>query len=564
MSVELLRPTYRVRRLKHVLIPMSDGVKLAADIYLPEGEGRFPAVLEYLPYRKDDRTAARWAAHYYFAERGFASIRMDMRGTGGSGGVALNEYLPQEQADACEAIAWLAAQPWCNGNVGMWGTSYGGFNTLQVAMHNPPALKAIIPHAATDDRYQEDVHYFGGCLMGIDQVCYPQWMLAMNAMPPYQHYAGADWASIWQTHLDGTPPWVLDWLRHQTEDEYWLQGSLKVDYASIKAATLHLGAWRDLYVGSVFRMAEHLKAPNRAIVGPWQHSRPNDAYPEPRINHLHEMARWWAQWLRGEETGIMDEPQIALYVNHGAPPDPFLPTMPGAWRYEPRWPPERARDHTFYLGENGTLRAEPQAGDTSDQFRYQATVGLTGGFLCPLWPPYGMSRDQALDEARSLCYTTPPLEQPLELLGFAKAILHVASTATIAFFAVKISDVAPDGRSTLVTRGILNATHRTSHSRPEPLTPGQEYELAIPLRAASWVFQPGHRLRIAISGSDWPNVWPSPQPAVNTIFRNRARPSRIVLPIVDSDEQALPQPQFQPATALRPTAKTWPFIANGL
>jgi len=377
-------------------------------------------------------------------------------------------------------------------------------------------------------------------------------------MPPYPQYAGADWAEIWRTHLDGNPPWLFEWLRHQTEDDYWRQGSLKVDYGAITCPVFHIGGWQDAYVGSVFRMAQHLKAPNRALVGPWQHSRPNDAYPEPRVNHLHEMVRWWAYWLRGEDTGIMREPQIALYVNHGARPHPFAPHMPGRWRYEPRWPPERLREHTLYLAGSGALRAEPEPGGEGDAYRYQATVGLTAGFFCPLWPPYGMARDQAFDEARSQCYSTPPLEQPLEILGVAKAILQVASTAEVAFFAVKISDVGPDGSSTLVTRGVLNATHRASHSAPEPLTPGQVYELEIDLKVASWVFQPGHRLRVAISSADWPTIWPSPQPAVNTIFRGSARPSRIVLPVIDADPPGLPEPRLQPAVALRPTAKTWP------
>jgi len=481
---------------------------------------------------------------------------VDIRGTGGSEGVALDEYTPQEQKDACEVIDWASRQPWCDGNVGMFGTSYGGFNTLQTAMHNPPALKAIIPHAATDDRYHDDVHYSGGCLMGIDQVVYPGWMVPMNAMPPYPQYTTEDWAGVWQQHLEGNPPWLLEWLRHQTEDEYWRQGSLKTDYASIKCPVLHLGAWSDGYPNAVFRMLQHLKVPNRAIVGPWQHSRPNDAYPEPRLNHLHEMTRWWAHWLRGEDTGVMREPQLAMYVQHGARPHPFLPYMPGEWRYEAKWPPDRLEERPLYLAGHGELRAGLEANTETDEYRYLATIGTTAGFWCPLWAPWGLARDQAADEARSLTYTTPPLEAPLEILGFPQAILHVSSSAEIAFFSVKVSDVAPDGASTLVTRGILNATHRHSHRDPQPLTPGEVCELAIPLKVVSWVFQPGHRLRVSIASSDWPTVWPSPRPAVNRIHRGRARPSRLILPVVGPTDKSLPAPQFQPAIHLPPRALT--------
>ncbi|MBP7691830.1 MAG: CocE/NonD family hydrolase [Anaerolineales bacterium] len=557
MSVDLTQPRWAVRHLKNVRIPLPDGITLAADLFMPEGPGPFPAVFEYLPYRKDDRTAARWNAHYYFAERGFAGVRVDLRGTGGSEGVVLDEYLPQEQADACVVIDWISRQPWCTGSVGMFGTSYGGFNAIQTAMHNPPALKAIIPHAATDDRYHCDVHYSGGCLMGIDQLLYPGWMLPMNAMPPYPQYAGADWAAQWQARLHGNPPWLLEWLRHQTEDAFWLQGSLKTDYSSIKAPVLHLGGWQDGYPDALFRMLAGLTAPNRAICGPWQHSRPNDAYPEPRINHLHEMTRWWAQWLRGEDTGIMREPQLAVYVQHGAPAHPFLPHMPGEWRYEPRWPPARTQTRSFYLASAGALRAEPEAGAEADRYRHRATVGTASGFWFPLWPPFGLNREQTVDDARSLTYTSAPLEQPLELLGCATAALHVAADATLGFVSVKVCDVAPDGASTLVTRGILNLTHRKSHAAPEPLTPGETYAVDVPLKVASWVFQPGHCVRVSLATSDFPTVWPSPTPFTLSVQRGRLRPSRLLLPVVaGAADPALPRPVFQPPVALTPRAST--------
>lgn len=554
MTDALLQPTHTVRHIKNVLIRMTDGVRIAADLFMPEGSGPFPAVFEFLPYRKDERTAGRWNAHYYFAERGFVGLRADIRGTGGSDGCALDEYTVQEQLDACDVIAWASQQPWSNGAVGMFGTSYGGFNCIQTAMHRPPALKAIIPHAATDDRYHDDVHFSGGCLMGIDQVLYPGWMVPMNAMPPYPQYTTEDWAGVWRRRLEGNPPWLLAWLRHQTEDEFWLQGSLKTDYASIQCPVLHLGGWADGYTNPVFRMAQHLRAPNRAIVGPWQHSRPLDAYPGPRINHLHEMTRWWAHWLRGDDTGVMREPQLALYVQHGAPPNPFLPHMPGAWRYEPQWPPERQEERPLYLAGHGELRAEPAANSGSDAYAYRATVGTSNGFWFPVGPPFGLPRDQALDDARSQTYTTAPLEAPLEILGFPKAILHAASSADIAFFSVRLCDVAPDGSSTLVSRGILNATHRHSHRDPSAVTPGEIMELEIPLKVASWVFQPGHRLRVSIASSDWPTVWPSPLPATNTLHHGRVHPSRLILPVVGPPVEPLPEPVFQPAVNLTPRA----------
>lgn len=553
-SEHLLHPLHTVKHIRNVRIPMSDGVTLAADLFMPEAEGRFPAVFEYLPYRKDDRVAARWNAHHYFAERGFVGLRVDMRGTGGSEGLALDEYLPQEQLDGCEVIEWASRQAWCNGNVGMWGTSYGGFNALQVAMRRPPALKAIVPHAATDDRYNCDVHYNGGCLQGIDQVEYPGWMLPMNAAPAYPEYAGGDWAAHWLERLEGNPPWILDWLRHQVEDDYWLQGSLKTDYASIQCAVLNLGGWQDGYPDAIFRMLEHLEAPNRAIVGPWQHSRPNDAYPEPRINHLHEMTRFFAQHLRGEETGIMDEPQLAMYVQRGARPNAFQPHMPGEWRFEQQWPPARTMDLDLFPVESGALGTRPSHNSGMDRYRHRASVGTQAGFWCPLWQPFGLHREQSVDDGRSLTYTTAPLDRPAELLGFAHARLFVETTAEVAAVSVKLCDIAPDGTSALVTRGILNLTHRDGHARPEPAAPGMVYEVDVPLKVASWVFKPGHSIRLSIATSDFPTVWPTPFPHTLTLHHGGARPSRITLPVVGEPDAELPRPRFEPATALRPTA----------
>ena len=320
MQSDLTSAKYPVRQIKNVPIPMSDGVSLSANLLIPEGEGRFPAIFEYTPYRKDDVSIGMAAPHHYFAERGFVGALVDIRGTGKSQGTIHDEYTPQEQKDACEVIEWLSQQPWCNGNVGMWGTSYGGFNSIQVAMHNPPALKAIVPHAATDDRYNDDVHYFGGCMMGLDLLIYPLSMIAMNALPPHPESTNTDRTGIWQQRLEGNPPWIIEWLRHQTEDEYWHQGSLKVDYGKIKCPVYQIGGWADGYTNATARMIKNLNVPNKALIGPWSHVRPDRGYPGPSVNYLNEMARWWAYWLRGEDTGIMQEPRIALYVQEGAPP----------------------------------------------------------------------------------------------------------------------------------------------------------------------------------------------------------------------------------------------------
>ena len=223
----------------HVFITVEDGTRLAATLYLPDGEGPWPAILEALPYRKDDITESYRPEYERLRdEAGYVVCRVDVRGTGSSEGIAIDEYPAQEQRDLCDVIAWLASQPWSTGAVGMYGTSYSGFNSIQVAMERPPALRAIIPIFATDDRYADDVHYFGGVLKALDTVDYPAYMTAMNALPPVPALAGADWRERWRERVMGSEPWVIRWLEHQRAGTYWRHGSLRPHYDAIDAATM--------------------------------------------------------------------------------------------------------------------------------------------------------------------------------------------------------------------------------------------------------------------------------------------------------------------------------------
>src|SRR5262245_62072445 len=225
----ILPPKYKVRVEKFVQVPVRDGVKLAATLIRPDAEGKFPAIVEYIPYRKDDVTYGINDAHHYFAERGFVGVRLDVRGTGSSEGVNTDEYMPVEQTDGFDAIEWLAKQPWCNGKVGMFGTSYGGFTCVQVAMHRPPSLKAIAPMYATDDRYTDDCHYTpgGSMRMYYDVGTYGNAMVAMNALPPYPEFAGERWADLWKQRLEENDPYLLTWMKQQVDGPYWRAASLR-------------------------------------------------------------------------------------------------------------------------------------------------------------------------------------------------------------------------------------------------------------------------------------------------------------------------------------------------
>lgn len=547
-------PTHRqydVHLHKHVRIPLSDGVELDAHLFLPDTAGPVPAVFDYYPYRKDDVSAGNLRFQHYFAQRGYAALRVDVRGTGSSGGTALDEYSRQEQLDGVEAIAWMAAQPWCSGKVGMFGTSYGGFNSLQVAMHRPPSLAAICPMYFTDNRYTDDCHYKGGGLqMLYDVATYGLGMVAMNAMPPYPAACGEKWAAIWEEHL-AAEPWLLTWLAHQRYDDYWKQGSLCEDYSAIQAAALLIGGWRDGYTNCNLRTFQHLTCPKKALIGPWLHVVPDAGQPGPRMDHLHEMARWYDYWLKGEENGVMDEPPIALYVQEYDPPAAERKLTSGFWRFVEGWPLAAQPSHTLYLADDLILQPAPPADASSLSYSYNPTVGTTFGMFSagsPLTTPV----DQRMEDAYSTSWTDAPLSEPLTILGHPQAQLFISVPVEIATLCVRLIDVAPDGGAALVSKGVLNLTHRDSHTEPTPLTPGELYSVSIELDAVCWCFAPGHRVRLSLSGADFPNTWPSPTPYTGHFHWGGSFAASLSLPLLPPEDASAPRPAFLPPAPFTP------------
>jgi putative CocE/NonD family hydrolase len=556
-----------VKLVKNVLIPMRDGVRLAADLYMPANTGavdRWPVVMEYIPYRKDDVHLARRPFYLTFPRHGYVVARVDVRGTGASEGVSTDEYTLQEQLDGYDAVEWLAQQPWCDGHVNMMGISYGGFTALQVASHNPPHLTSIIPVDFTDDRYTDDCHFRGGLLRKyFDIAYYGGQMVTRNAIPPYPEWSGDEWAEVWEHHLTHNEPYLLQWYRHQTDGEYWRNGSVRDEPEAIRCPAFLIGGWRDGYPNPPLRLFRYLQVPRKVLIGPWNHALPDVAIPGPRIDYLREVLRWLDYWCRGEDTGIMDEPTVAVYVQRYQPPDPDRLDTPGAWRAEREWPPPGAGVQVYYLGDDNLLMQDPPLGDaplSMDTFEYNPTIGLTAG----LWSggiPFGQSGDQRPDEAFSLVYTTRPLTNDLHILGWPRAVLHASSSATVMGFAVSLSEVAADGTSHLVAKGMLNATRRGSFSEPAPLTPGEVYELDIQIDCTGWVFTQGNRIRLSIASADWPNVWPTPESASNRVVRGPQHPSRLILPIVPAEGSATP-PTFHPSprAVARHTEATQPPV----
>lgn len=548
---------YAVRLERNLMIPMRDGKKLAADYYRPDVEGKFPVIVEYIPYRKDDVSRSGLDALHYFAERGFIGLRLDVRGTGSSDGFNTDEYHPQEQLDGYDAVEWLAKQPWSNGNIGLFGTSYGGFTCLQVAMHQPPHLKGIAPMYATDDRYTDDCHYTpgGSMRMYYDVGTYGGTMVSMNALPPHVDLTGPGWAEKWKERLEKNEPYIPKWIHHQVDGSYWRPASLRPNYDKIQCPVYQIAGWHDGYVNAMLRMHQNLKVPRRIIIGPWVHSRPNGSVPGPRIDYLNEVCRFFAECLRGEDNGFMKEPAVTVFMQEYHKPDRTLNVLPGHWRNEADFPAEGAGEATFYLHSGGLLAEIPQKepATPADEFEYIPTLGTSSRYWSAGGLPFYLADDQRADEAYSATYTTPALDRAMRIFGWPKVILHGSTTAKVSTFVVKIADVAPDGSSTLITDGSLNGTRRKSLKSPEAMTPNEVYELSIPIQPTGWVVPKGHRIRIAISGSDFPNLWPTPEKARLKVHRGGEYASRIVLPFLP--EATLAPPAFLPEPKLLQVVK---------
>ena len=548
-----------VRQIEHCWIPMSDGVRLAARIWMPEDADRqpVPAILEYTPYRKRDLVAERdETIHPYFAGHGYAAVRIDIRGSGDSEGLLLGEYLAQDHDDAVEAIAWIAVQAWCDGNVGMMGLSWGGFEALQVAARRPPQLKAIISLGSVADRYADDMHFKGGCLLNDNMYWHPLFF-SLLSRPPDPMIVGDVWRDMWFERLENLINPIQEWLPHQRRDAFWKHGSVCEDYAAIEAAVYAVGGWADAYSNAIPRLIEGLPGPVKGLTGPWMHKYPHFAAPAPRIGFLQECLRWWDHWLKGLDTGIMDEPIYRAFMQESVPPKAMYEARDGRWIAEPEWPSPNIETSAFALSAAG-LTQGPAPAQTL-MLRSPENTGTAGGEFCAMWLGPDMPVDQRVDDAGSLVFDAPPLDQRVEIFGAPEVVLDLAADRPQANIAVRLCDVDPTGASTRVTIGILNLSHRESHEMPSLLTPGERYRVRVKLNDIAHAFPPGNRIRLAVSTAYWPLIWPSPEPVTLTLHTGE---SRLDLPIRPPRDEAL-TPFEESETAppqryeeLRPEAKS--------
>lgn len=512
--------------VRQVWIPMPDGVRLAADLYLPEGmeDKALPVLLEYLPYRKDESRQRNFELYSYFVRSGYVVARVDIRGTGNSEGRTIPyEYSDIELDDGEQVIAWLAEQSWSTGNLGMFGISWGGFNSIQMAVRNPPALKAFISLMATEDLYQEDVHYIDG-IMHTDS-----WMMSndlYNALPGAPDFVMDE---AWYKNRFDVEPSVYTYMRQQRDGPFWDRAAAVGKYDQIKIPGFHIGAWYDGYRDSLPRMLENVKAPVKAMIGPWDHYFPHDAWPAPQMEWRFEAVRWFDHWLKGIDTGIMDEPAFAVYVRDWHPPGPDVNEIPGRWRWEDGWPLPRTRTQTWFAQEQQGL-AKTAAENSTEKLEYIPSSGVEAGGPVMWWGNIPPDLQPSDDDA--LVFDSEPLTQEMEILGAPLAHIKVSADATRANWIARISDIAPDGRVTHVAAAAFNGTHRQSARQPADIVPGEGFSLDIEMHFTSWVFPAGHRIRFAVTNSQWPMLWPTPYPMTTTLALGGAHGARVDLPVI--------------------------------
>lgn len=516
---------YSVRTVEHQWVELSDGARLSARLRLPVEAGPVPAVLEYIPYRKDDGTLLRDnRQHDYLAARGFAMVRVDIRGSGDSDGVLRGEYLATELTDGVEVIDWISRQPWCTGRVGIMGISWGGFNALQIAVLQPPALGAAVAVAATDDRYATDVHYVGGCVLASDMAGWSATMACFNARPPTPRIVaadGVDWTDVWRERLEQTPIFVHDWLSHQRRDEFWEHGSVCEDYSAIRCPVLTVGGLADGYTDTVFRLAEGLSVPYRAVVGPWSHNYPAIGVPGPNIGFLDELVDWFDLHLGEPATSSVDptveehraawaaEPLRIWVQDHVAPASYHL-ERPGRWVAESSWPSPNVSMQSQWLSP-GRLRTDrPSGPPVAVKGRNTLTVGLHQGNWWGYAAPGQLPADQRIENDPAFRFDGESATKVVDLVGSPELALRVSVDAPTAQLAVRLCDLAPDGSLLQISRGVLNLAHRSGHRDPEPMDPGVATDVVITFDALAHRLRAGHRLSLLITTSLWPLVWPSP------------------------------------------------------
>jgi putative CocE/NonD family hydrolase len=515
---------FGVRVERNVLIPLADGVELASDLYLPDVEGPHPTLVSYYPYHKDDLIGSLFEyARRYFVARGYASLLVDFRGTGGSSGMCTDTFdAVREGEDGAAVVEWAAAQEWSTGSVGIWGMSYGGILSLAIAAQRPPHLKAMAPLYGCDDIWRHFVAP-GGSPNCLGNYARESFMLAMDLAPPMYQDADGRWLGVWKEQLarfEAGDIHSLRWQARPDYDEHWRSRAIEIE--RIEVPGFFIGGWRDIFPEAVPDAFARLAAPKRLLMGPWVHTPPDWSLLEP-VDWLYDVTRWWDRWLKDDDNGVDLEPAVTMFVQGSE-----------TWRHEAAWPISRTEQQMLFAAPDGKLAREPGA-EGSDAYAADPTVGTAAGLWDPLGIGVGYPLEQAGDDLRSLTFTSDPLPEDTEVTGSPEAVVHVTlERGSELHIVAKLNAVGPDGSSTLLSTGWLNARHRDRADRPAPVEPGSAMELVVSMWATSYLVPKGHRLRLSLACADFPRLWPTRENPTIRCHLGGATPTAVRVPVVPS------------------------------
>jgi putative CocE/NonD family hydrolase len=540
---------HRIRVVEHLWIPLADGCRLAAKLWLPADAetAPVPGIVEYIPYRKRDMTAVRDSAtHPYLAGHGYACLRVDVRGTGDSDGLYSEQFAARYTDDVVQVIAWVAGQPWCRGEVAMLGLSWGGASALQAAARRPPALKTVVCVAGVDDRYA--LRYPGGCLLtaalvgSVAQITYA-------TRPPDPAIVGPGWLATWQKRLEHAEPLAGIWLRHPTRDAYWRDGSVSDDYGRIVCPVLAAAGWADPgFASAMLRLLAGLPGARKGLIGPWSHRYPHFGLPGPAIGFLQETLRWLDHWLKGADTGVMNEPMLRVFMPETSTVRETPEDVPGRWVAEPVWPSPRIAIRE--LATHPGRLAEVGGPDVPLPLASPQNTGEAAGEWMPIFttgPNPELAGDQRPDDARSLCFDSAPLPDRLEILGAPEVTLELSGDRPAGLVVARLCEVAPDGTSRRVSYGALDLTRGDESSAPAGIRPGRRARMRVSCYPVADGFAAGHRIRLAVSTAYWPTFWPAPAPVALCVHTGG---SRLALPVRPRHlDDALPAPFLPPEGA---------------
>ena len=553
-----------------VPVPMRDGVILYADVYRPVGEGRYPVIVSRTPY-STERFPSAYAAAVFFARRGYVYVFQDVRGRHESEGVW--EPFRHDEQDGYDTIEWAAKQVWSNGKVAMQGGSYLGQNQWRAAQARPPGLVTIFPNVASTSIYHDWITLNGGWRLSFNFGWGPvrqESRIMQNTGPHTVEGVHAIHFDELQRHLPLETMQQLagrnarfydDWLANPGYNDYWRPLNVEEMFDRITIPVHTFGGWFDIFSQGTLRGyvgmsqkggTENARRMSHIVIGPWGHGPSQkfgdlDFGPDANVETMDVELRWYDYWLKGIDNGLSKEPPVKLFVMGR-----------NQWVYENEYPLARTEYRPFYLASGGKANGvegdgrltwtNPEADSTPDTFRYdpkQPVPSLGGNNCCGTPTPAG-PKDQGPIESREdvLIYTSDVLQEELEVTGPVKVVLYASSDAVDTDFVAKLTDVHPDGRSFNMAEGIVRARYRTSLREPELMEPGQVYKFEIDLVGTSVAFQKGHRIRVHVTSSHFPQFDRHPNTgaafgttaeirvARQTVYHDAGRPSHILLPVI--------------------------------